>query len=1143
MRTKKLKTRAAAALLAIFLLLALCPAAVFAAEGEVRIGSLEDLRAFAGACASDSYSAGLRVILTADIDAEGEDISVPVFLGSFDGRGYRIYGLRITRSASDLGLFSRIGAGASVKNLRVEGEVIPGGSQSRVGGIAGENLGTIENCSFSGVVSAAEKVGGVAGSNGESGLISGCTVSGVVRGTESTGGVVGFSTGTLLKCASHASVNTTVSEEDLLAAELEDLESTVVALLTQQESTGSENPVTDDTGGVCGYSTGIMQGCTNYGSVGYPHVGYNVGGVVGRQNGYMAACTNYGAVQGRKDVGGVVGQMAPDITLMLSADGLAELQTELNRLDELLDRTLDDAQGANDTVSARITELSAYADSARESAYDLNGQLSDFADANIASVNALSLMIDRYVDKAVPIADAVSAGAEELAEFVSRTREMLDELDGIDVYNDVILSELASMCASLESAGKKMEQGADELEAAFELMQNDIELPDTTQLRADLKVLLAAQEELNAALTAAMDEYEQTGTVSKETRDEVERTLRLTLDAFSDVVRDLNDIAEDPDFDGMLDRDLETLKKIAEHLKNASGDFSDAAKDLTAAVGALRRALDAMREVNRMLGDAADELDGVLESAENAAKDFADALKKADEWAHDLAEEKPITFTPLGDEYDASSNALNAALTGLSGSLESLNGELSGSATTLIADLREVNSQFMAVMNCFLRLLGEARDIDYEDMFEDVSEEDIKNAARGKVLECVNHGSVTADRNVGGVAGAMATEYDLDPEDDLLPDSGGASNYTYQTRAILIDCANYGAVTAKYSAAGSVAGRMDLGIIYNCGGYGDTASESGDYVGGVCGQSLSAIRASWAKCTLSGGKYVGGISGSGARVTDCAAMVEIAASTQLAGAIAGEITDDYSGNRFVSDTGLAGVDRVSYAGRAESVAYAALVADESVPDEFRTLTLSFLADGKTLSETAFRYGQSFGGDAYPAVPEKEDCYVRWDREELQDLRFDTRVEAVYEPYVTALAAGDTADGRPALLVEGSFRRGDALSLSDQSDAPDHGEVLESWTLRIPDDGAASHTVRVYLPETKRRETLSVWTRSGALWQKRSGDEVGRCLVFGLEGDADLAITAARRSLWPFCAAGAACFVALVAVLLLVRKKRRRKKRA
>lgn len=1140
MQANKRARRLAAALLALLFALSLSPAA--AAAGEVRLDSKEDLLAFAAACASDRYSDGLRVVLTADIDAAGEDISVPIFLGSFDGRGYRIYGLRITRSASDLGLFSRIGEGASVKNLRVEGEVLPGGSQSRVGGIAGENLGTIENCSFAGVVSASSQVGGIAGSNGASGLISACTVSGVVRGTESTGGVAGANAGTLLRCASHASVNTTVSEEDLLAAELADLESTVVSLLTQRESAGSENPVTDDTGGICGCSTGILQGCTNYGAVGYPHVGYNVGGVVGRQNGYMAACTNRGAVQGRKDVGGVVGQMSPDITLMLSEDGLNELRSELDLLQEALDQTLDDAQGTNDSVSARVAELSDYADAARESAHDLNGQLSDFADSNIASVNALSLMIDRYVDKAVPIADAVSAGADELSELLSRTRTMLDELDGIDDYNDTILRELSSMCTSLEAAGKHMETGADELEKAFELAQNDIELPDTTQLRADLKVLLQAQEELNAALTAAMDEYEQTGTVSAATRDELERTLRLTLDAFSDVIRDLNDITEDPDFDGMLDRDLETLKKIAEHLKNASGDFSDAAHDLTAAVGAMRRALDAMREVNRLLGNAADRLDGVLESAESAAERFSDAMKKADEWARDLAAEEPITFRPLGDAYDVSSNALNAALTGLSGTLESLNDELSGSATVLLADLREVNSRFMSVMDSFLRLLGEAGDVSVDDRFRDVSEEDIKNAVRGKVLECVNYGAVTADRNVGGVAGTMATEYDLDPEDDLLPDSGGVSNYTYQTRAILLDCANYGVVTAKYSAAGSVAGRMDLGIILSCGGYGDAASESGDYVGGVCGLSLSAIRGSWAKCTLSGDRYVGGIVGSGARVTDCTAMVEIAGATQLAGAIAGEITDDYSGNRFVSDTGLAGVDRVSYAGRAEQTSYDALLADERTPDEFRTLTLTFLADDSTLAARSFRYGQSFGDEAYPEVPEREGSYVRWDRSELENLRFDTRVTAVYEPYITALAAGETAEGRPAVLVEGRFRSGDALTLDLRQDGPDHGELLACWALRVPDDGAASHTVRVFLPETGRGETVSVWTRTGELWQKRAGEQIGRYCVFELEGDAGLAITLTERPQWLLYAATAAVLAAALIITLLLLRKRRKKKK-
>lgn len=45
-------------------------------------------------------------------------------------------------------------------------------------------------------------------------------------------------------------------------------------------------------------------------------------------------------------------------------------------------------------------------------------------------------------------------------------------------------------------------------------------------------------------------------------------------------------------------------------------------------------------------------------------------------------------------------------------------------------------------------------------------------------------------------------------------------------------------------------------------------------------------------------------------------MAEITACTQQGGAIAGEITDSYSGNYFVSDT-WAGVDCISYTGKAE----------------------------------------------------------------------------------------------------------------------------------------------------------------------------------------------------------------------------------
>ena len=79
---------------------------------------------------------------------------------------------------------------------------------------------------------------------------------------------------------------------------------------------------------------------------------------------------------------------------------------------------------------------------------------------------------------------------------------------------------------------------------------------------------------------------------------------------------------------------------------------------------------------------------------------------------------------------------------------------------------------------------------------------------------------------------------------------------------------------------------MDLGTVSDCGGYGPVSSENGDYVGGVCGLSLSSIRHSYAKCTLTGRKYVGGIVGSGSRVSDCLSMVAIADYTQLGGAVA-----------------------------------------------------------------------------------------------------------------------------------------------------------------------------------------------------------------------------------------------------------------
>ena len=265
MKKRNVIVRTASVLLAAVLLLSLCPA-VFAAERTICIGTQEELCELAERCASDVYSKGLTVILTADIDAGGKAISIPVFFGTFDGQGHHIYSLTLSGNASQYGLFSRVETGAVVKNLSVEGEVTPSGTQDQIGGIVGINAGRIESCNFSGIVIGSDYIGGIAGKNEPGGVLSDCRVSGVVRGIQYTGGIAGQNAGTILRCSNTAAVNTAVNEEDIQVAEWENVESTLYSLLKREEVT--ENAVTNDTGGIAGYSNGILQSCTNSGAGG-----------------------------------------------------------------------------------------------------------------------------------------------------------------------------------------------------------------------------------------------------------------------------------------------------------------------------------------------------------------------------------------------------------------------------------------------------------------------------------------------------------------------------------------------------------------------------------------------------------------------------------------------------------------------------------------------------------------------------------------------------------------------------------------------------------------------------------------------------------------------------------------------------------
>lgn len=291
--------------------------------GSLSISTADEFLSFARNCVLDSYSWELNVYLADDIDLSGRDFEgIPIFCGSFDGQGHTISGVKLQRKGSVQGLFRYISEKATVKNLRLEGQVAPTGSRSTVGGIVGENSGKITNCSFDGKVSGADMVGGIAGENTVTGIVEKCTVSGEISGSHFVGGLVGDNLGVIRESSNNAAVNTTSAENIVTLSEV-----------TLDSLAGTENVVTStDVGGIAGISQGFIHDCINHGAVGYKQMGYNVGGIAGSQMGYIVSCRNYGDICGRKEVGGIAGQIEPSAHISFEKDALQLLTEQLDGL-------------------------------------------------------------------------------------------------------------------------------------------------------------------------------------------------------------------------------------------------------------------------------------------------------------------------------------------------------------------------------------------------------------------------------------------------------------------------------------------------------------------------------------------------------------------------------------------------------------------------------------------------------------------------------------------------------------------------------------------------------------------------------------------------------------------------------------------
>lgn len=300
----------------------------------ISISNEEELAELAANCELDSWSVDKYVKLVKDISlSEHCDLMIPTFGGIFDGDGHTISNLEIGTIGTATGLFRYIRQGAVVKNLTVTGRVSPEGSKSKTGMLAGVNYGSVLNCSVFGSVSGEEAVGGLVGVNEASGEIRRCNARAVVAGDHYVGGICGKNYGILNNCSNSGKINTYSKD---VTYDLDDITMDNLENLNSMENVAAHT----DTGGIAGYSEGKIYYCSNMGTVGYQHVGYNTGGIVGRlHQGYLQNCTNSGEILGRKDVGGIVGQMEPFLEVQYLDDKLKEIDRETEKLLDLLDTT------------------------------------------------------------------------------------------------------------------------------------------------------------------------------------------------------------------------------------------------------------------------------------------------------------------------------------------------------------------------------------------------------------------------------------------------------------------------------------------------------------------------------------------------------------------------------------------------------------------------------------------------------------------------------------------------------------------------------------------------------------------------------------------------------------------------------------
>ncbi len=1149
--------RKLAAFLLVFLIFSLIPAAYLPAEQEnvININSLRDFIELADDCSLDTFSQGKTVQLNCDIDVSDSGFtSIPTFGGVFNGNGHTVSGLTISKAGSAQGLFRYIQQDGQVLDLNVSGAVRASGSKKKLGGIAGVNYGRIVNCTFSGTVDGQESVGGIAGINEPSGYIKGCRSSADITGDNCAGGIAGKNLGSIYSSVNNGGINTayTLRSQNLISS-YEALQSNLELLQIFGLGTdSSRNSVADeglgdvieepgsftDAGGIAGYSSGIIQNCENTGKTGYPHVGYNVGGIAGRQNGYLADCKNSGEILGRKNIGGIVGLMEPNLLIEYSPDTFQMIGGELQTMSGLFDNLFNDLGGSSDSITGEIdntlNEFENTEDVLNTLAHQTSGYVSDTAD----SINNSSERITNAIRKSKGVFSKLESSADLMSEAAEYAADGFGSLQAgsaeVNAAMDAVsnaFDKFAEAADSLNEATEAINKALDELEAA----SNDAE---TQAALADLRSALADAQTASRAMNTAMQDaaaaFPGIMTGDPEAFSDLQAAFTALLEGSGELAEVFSQMRGD--LTVLAEQYSPAVIDLINALVLNYDDFSDAMFMVFDGFSELNSVFSHLYSANEDLTESFESFKQASRKLSLATGELSDAAGRMEKIVTDLTEQPIIELPVLDPSYEDNIDQLHDSLQKVTSHIENINRLAAASNSAVIDDLKKISAE----MDSLGRQLADIQNTD-TNLYEDVSGEELFNAAEGKTAYCENTGTVQGDICAGGIAGTISIYNKLNPENDLIKSSGAKSlNFIYRTKAIVCYSYNRGKVLSKKNCAGGIAGEADLGTIFDCRNYGDVNSADGSYVGGIAGSSLSNISSSYALSDLGGKSYVGGIAGSGANIDHCYAFIRINSEGEYLGSIAGEGTGTIADNCFV-DNEWHGIDGISYSGKAMPQEYQEFIQAPGMPAEFKMLKLRFVADGKEIAIIPFNYGESVAADMLPEIPEKDGYSESWPDYDYSNLTFNATLEAEYDPYITAIASQQTRGEpqRSILLAESLFTKAAYIKLTETDDKTpaEKQNILESWAVNVNGlyrKNTDEITYRYLAPDTQGK--IHIWVNKNSGWEEADYKTDGSYIVFKMAPQGKFAVTVTPLNY--LIIGGAAAFLIFLAIFILLYLRRK-----